>query len=78
MMKSEPIKKIRKKFHNEWLLIAVDKTDPATSTSVSGRLLAHSHSRDAIYKKLLRIKSKSPVLVDYSEDDLPHGMVAIF
>lgn len=77
-MRIQPIKTIRKKFHNEWLLIAVTKTDETTGTSAAGRLITHSPNRDEIYKKLMKIKSKLPILVDYSEDDLPQGMVAAF
>lgn len=50
-MKSQKIETLRKRFHNEWLLIAVDETDEATTTPLTGRLLAHSKNRDEIYKK---------------------------
>lgn len=77
-MKSQKIEKIRKKFRNEWLLIEVDASDEATNTSVSGRLIAHSPQRDTIYKKLISVKSKLPILVDYSEHKLPKDVAVIF
>lgn len=77
-MRIERIENIKKRFKNEWLLIEVTESDKITSTSIKGRLLAHSPLRDAIYKKVMEIKTKLPTLIDYSENDLPEGMVAAF
>ena len=75
-MKSQRIANIRKKFRNEWLLIKVDKVDSATTTPISGHLLAHSPNRDKIYKK--SISCKGLALIDYSEDKLPKGYAIAF
>lgn len=75
-MKSRKIKDIRKKFHNEWLLIKVDKIDPDTTTPLVGHLIAHSANRDEIFKKSLSYKGLA--LIDYSEDKLPKGYAIAF
>lgn len=75
-MKSQEIEKIRKRFHNEWLLIAIDRMDQATTTPLTGRLLAHSKNRDEIYKK--QLKDKRHLLILYSEEGLPKGYAAAF
>ena len=81
-MKSQRIETIRKKFRNrnEWLLIAIDKMDRFTTKPTLGRLLAHSPSRDVIYKKLLRYKprGKQIISIDYSQDTLPKDVAVIF
>jgi len=77
-MHSQKIETIKKRCHNEWLLIAVDKIDETTTTPISGKLIAHSPRRDEVYRKLLSFKRKWPVLVAYSEDTMPKGFVAAF
>ena len=78
-MKSEKINKIKKSFRREWLLIAVDKFDKATTTPLSGRLIAHSPHRDEIYRRLIEQPPKNrKVLVEYSEDTFPKGFAAAF
>ncbi|MDP3042519.1 MAG: hypothetical protein Q8N62_07380 [Candidatus Omnitrophota bacterium] len=77
-MKIENIEKIKRKFHREWLLIAVDKVNESTTTPISGRLMAHSPHRDEIYKKLLSLKHRRNILVECSEDKLPKGYAAAF
>ena len=77
-MYSRNIEEIKKKHYQEWLLIVVDKVDNATTTPISGRLIAHSHHRDKIYKKLLGFKRKKPVLVSYSEDNMPKDFATAF
>ncbi len=74
--KSQNIEALRKKFHREWLLIAVDKMDPATSIPLTGRLLFHSHHRDEVYTQSGNYR-KSALLV-YSEDGFPKGYAAAF
>lgn len=75
-MKKERIETIRKRYKNEWLLIAVDKMDEATSTPVLGHLLAHSKDRDEIYKKMMRYKIHT--FVTCSEDKLRKGLAVAF
>ena len=77
-MKSQKIETIKKQYHREWLLVAVDKEDEATTTPLTGRLIAHSPHRDEIYGKLVSLKRKWPVLVSYSEDVMPKGFIAAF
>ncbi len=72
MKKSEPINKIRKCFHREWLLIAVDQTSPKTYAPLTGRLLFHSPHRDEVHDAIRRWK-KRLTLVTYSDDRLPAG-----
>lgn len=75
-MQTEKIETIRKRFHHEWLLIAVDKMDESTTTPLTGRLLAHSSRRDEIYRK--EMKYKGHILSVYSEDGFPKGYAAAF
>ena len=74
--KSELIEKIRKKFHREYLLIAVDKVDEKTTTPLTGRLIFHSPHRDEVYKKMM--KHRGLDFFVYSEDSFPKGMAAAF
>lgn len=69
---------IKKRFHREWLLVAVDKMDEATTTPISGKLIAHSPRRDDIYRRLLSLRRKRNILVEYSEDRLPKGFAVAF
>lgn len=75
-MKTQKIETIRKKFHREWLLIAIDKMDELTTTPLTGRLLAHSPHRDDIYR--FDMKYKSHTLTVYSDDGFPKGYAAAF
>lgn len=77
-MKSESIKAIKKRFRREWLLIKVEKADEATTTPISGRLIAHSPHRDEVYRVLFRRPRMKKVLVEFSEDSFPKGYVAGF
>jgi hypothetical protein len=77
-MQAQRIEAIKKRFPNEWLLIAVDEVDESTTTPISGKLLAHSAQRHAIYRRLLSLKRRFPVLVEYSKDTMPKGFVAAF
>lgn len=76
MSRSEPIEKIRKRFRREWLLIAVDKMDEATTTPLTGRLLFHSPHRDEAYRALR--KRKGPAYLTCTPDMLPKDVVTIF
>lgn len=77
-MKSEKIEKLKKRFHREWLLIAVDKINESTTTPISGKIIAHSPHRDEIYWLLLKQPPMKKVLVEYSEDSFPEGYAAAF
>ncbi len=76
MMKAEPIEAIRKRFHGEWILVAIDRMDKATTTPLTGRLLAHSPRRHEVYERSRRYHK--PALVVYSEDTFPKGFAAAF
>ena len=75
-MRPQQIEGIRKHFHREWLLIAIDEMDEATTTPLRGRLLAHSPHRDEIDRA--SIKYPKPALVVFSEDTFPPGYAAAF
>ena len=75
-MKAMPIERIRRRYKREWLLIAIDEMDEATTTPLTGRLLAHSPHRNDIYRASVRYPK--PALVVYSEDTFPPGHVAAF
>lgn len=78
-MRFQKIETIKKRYHREWLLIAVDEMDESTTTPISGKLITHSSHRDEIYRKLLSIKKRKWLpLVEYSEDNLPKGYAAAF
>jgi len=70
--KSELIEKIRKRFKNEWLLIAIEEMDAATTTARRGRLVAHSPQRDEVYEKLLRWKGLA-LITHCQPGQLPSG-----
>lgn len=74
-MKAQSVEQIRKKYHREWLLIAVDELDAAT-TPRRGRLLAHSPRREQVYDAMLHTRGLT--LVTYSDDRLPAGYAAAF
>ena len=77
-MRSQKIESLKKRYHREWLLVAVDKIDESTTTPISGRLLFHSPHRDETYRKLLSLSRRKNILVEYSEDSLPKGYAAAF
>lgn len=76
MSKVESIEKIKRRYRKEWVLIALDKIDEATTTPISGRLIAHSKVRDDIYKKMMHTTGK--ILVMFTEDKFPKGYAAAF
>lgn len=80
-MKSRKIEKIetfKKRYHREWLLIAVKEMDESTTTPISGRLIAHSPHRDEVYRILLKPPKVKKLLIEYSEDSFPEGYAAAF
>jgi len=70
------IGQIRRRYRREWLLIAIEEMDQATTTPLRGRLLAHSPHRDEIDRA--SVKYPKAALVVYSEDSFPPGYVAAF
>lgn len=72
------IEAIKKKYHKQWLLIAVNEIDASTTTPLTGKLIAHSPYRDKIYQKLFLLPHKQNILIEYSEDTLPKGYAAAF
>ena len=76
MKRSVSIEQIRRRYKREWLLIALDKMDEATTIPLKGRLLAHSPHRDEIDRT--SIKYPKPALVVFSEDTFPPGYAAAF
>ena len=75
-MKGSPIERIRRRYKREWLLIAVEEMDEATTTPLRGRLLAHSPRRDEIDRA--SITYPKPALVVFSADTFPPGYAAAF
>ncbi|MFQ6041452.1 MAG: hypothetical protein ACE5PV_11400 [Candidatus Poribacteria bacterium] len=67
-MKSEPIEKIHRKYHNEWLLIRVTKTD-RYDTPLEGILLFHSKNRIEIWEKQYGLEGD--LLIDFAGDFVP-------
>ncbi len=76
MTKIDSIDHIRQRYKREWLLIAIEKMDKATTTPLRGRLLAHSPHRDDVDRA--SIKYPKPALVVFSEDTFPPGYAAAF
>jgi len=76
MPRYEPIEKLKKRFRREWLLIAVDKMDEATTTPLTGRLLAHSPHRDEVYRASR--KYKGDAYLTCTPDMLPRDVAIIF
>lgn len=77
-MRAQKIEGIKRRYHREWLLIAVDEMDEATTIPLKGRLLTHSPHRDEVYRKLRSLQPRRDILVEYSEDSLPKGYAAAF
>ena len=76
IMKTASIDKLRKRHNREWLLIAIEEMDEATTTPLRGRLLAHSSHREDVDRA--SIKYPKPALVVFSEDTFPPGYAAAF
>ncbi|MFH1653674.1 MAG: hypothetical protein ABIE74_06425 [Pseudomonadota bacterium] len=74
-MKTESVEKIRSRFDHEWLLIAVDEVDEATSTPTKGHLIAHSPRKEEIHEESQKYPDIAYVV--YSED-WPEDMAACF
>ena len=74
-MATEKIDDIRKRFHNEWLLIAVDEIDPSTHEPARGHLLAHGANRSDIHEMSKQYEGLAYVV---SSDDWPEDLAACF
>lgn len=74
-METEQIENIRKKFRNEWLLIAVDETDSATHEPINGHLLAHGQNRKDVHDMSTQFDGVAYIV--YS-DDWPDDLAACF
>lgn len=74
-MKSQLIEDIRKQFHNEWLLIAVDELDPETGSPLRGHLLGHNPVADELWEESRN--HPEAVMVLYSSD-WPDDLAACF
>jgi hypothetical protein len=69
---TQRIETIRKRFPKEWLLIRVRRFDEATTTPLTGRLLAHSQDRDLIFRKSISLKGH--IMIDHAHSGrLPKG-----
>jgi hypothetical protein len=77
-MRIESIKQIKKRFRREWLLIAVDKMDEATTTPLTGRVIAHSPRKEDIYRILRKPTKPRRLLLEHSEDMFPKNWAAAF
>lgn len=76
-MIEQSITTIRKRFPNEWLIIRVKKFDEATTTPLTGLLLAHSPDRDLIFRK--SIAYRGLIMVDHANSGrLPKGYAVAF
>lgn len=74
MSKLLDMKKVKKKYPKEWLLIAGYETDESGSF-LSGKIIAHSKKRDDIYKKQLKIKG--PLAIEYT-GSIPKDLAVMF
>ncbi|MBI4227698.1 MAG: hypothetical protein HY600_05470 [Candidatus Omnitrophica bacterium] len=72
----QPIVRLRRKFPHEWLLVEVERFDPKTTTPLTGRLKAHSPSRDLLERQAAR--AKGLIYLVYGTDTLPQGYAAAF
>ena len=75
-MKAQQIETIRKGVRRERHFIAIDRMDEATTTPLTGRLLAHSPHREEIYARSRHYPH--PALIVFSEDRFPKGFAAAF
>jgi len=58
--------------------VEVDEFDDSTTTPISGWLMAHSPHRQRIHAEMLRAPRDKHLLVEYSENKFPKGVVAAF
>lgn len=72
----QPIVRLRRAFPQEWLLVEVKRFDPKTTTPLTGRLMAHSPSRDLLERQVAR--AKGLIYLVHGTDTLPQGYAAAF
>jgi len=65
---------IKKKYHNEWLLIEVSKFDKDYNV-IEGKVIANSPFKSDIYSALLRCKGKK-IAIEYV-GELPKEMAVL-
>lgn len=69
----EPIEIIRRRFQQEWLLIAIEEMDQLTTIPLRGRLIAHSPTRDPLVSQLL--SSPKPTAIPHSALRNPQSLL---
>ncbi|MBI4430607.1 MAG: hypothetical protein HY587_02720 [Candidatus Omnitrophica bacterium] len=74
-IQTQKIEDIRKRYDHEWLLIAVDQMNEATSTPLTGRLLAHNPDPLEIHKVAMR---HDGFLATIYSNDWPEDLAACF
>lgn len=73
---AQPIQRLRRRFPDEWLLIAVDRFERQTTTPLTGRLLAHSKRPEPLEKRAARTKGLAYLV--FGSDTLPKGYAIAF
>ena len=79
MIKSscEKISTLIRKYRHQYILVDVHDEDKATTTPLTGQLIARSRNRDKIYKKLHSLKNwNHPIFICYTDSSLPQGIEA--
>ena len=70
------IERFRRAFPNEWLLVQVERFDPRTTTPLTGRLVAHSKTRNPLERRAAHMKGL--IYLVHGSDTLPQGYAAAF
>ena len=73
-MKREKLIDIKRKYPNEWILIADYETDDLAEP-LEGVVIAHTKNRAKIYTRQIRAKTK--LCIEYS-GDVPEDLAVIF
>ena len=72
--KVESIARLKKRYPNEWLLLANVTADELTRP-IKGKLVAHSRNRDEIYDRLSKVRGG--FAIEYA-GEIPKDLVVIF
>ena len=73
----EKISTLIRKYRHQYILVDVHDEDEATTTPLTGQLIAHSHSQNAIYKKLHSLKDwNRPIYICNTDSSFPRGTEA--
>lgn len=75
-VKSEPVKKLLKRYKNEWLLIDVDNFDKRTLVPKTGRLVAHSPHKTELSDTYMNHKGR--IYRVFSGPPFPPGVRVVF